>query len=129
MRLLVTLIFLLTPLQPVAALALCLGVEHGTAMPCDPGMSEMSEQTQDSQGAAAVAPTGAAHLATLWSTDTRDRTGPCGAVGLCSAPVPGVASTVVRVPSERPADKGPLSSLPHLGLGIRPAPPLHPPRA
>ena len=129
MRLLVTLLFLLTPLQSVASLAFCLGVEHGTAMPCDPGMSEMSERDQDSPGAAAVAPTGTAHLATISSTDTRDGTGPCGAVGLCSAPVPGVASTVARALPERHGDLGPLSSLPHLGPGIRPAPPLHPPRA
>jgi hypothetical protein len=112
MRLLVTLLFLLTPLQPVAALAFCLDVEHGTGMPCDSGMSEMSER----ENLTTIAPTGVG-------------TGPCGPVGLCSAPVPGVASIVARALPEHPADTGPLSSLPHLGPGIRPAPPLDPPRA
>ncbi len=109
MRLLVTLLFLLTPLQAVAALAFCLNVEHGTAMPCDSGMSEMGDL-------ATIAPTGGGP-------------GPCGPVGLCSAPVPGVVSTVARDLPEHPADTGPPSSLPHLSPGIRPAPPLDPPRA
>jgi hypothetical protein len=109
MRLLVTLLFLLTPLQPVAALAFCLDVEHGTAMPCDSGMSEMGD------------------LATIAPTSVG--TGLCGPVGLCSTPLPGVASTAARALPEHPADTGPLSSLSHIGPGIRPAPPLDPPRA
>jgi hypothetical protein len=129
MRLLVTLLFLITPLQPVAALAFCLGLERGPAMSCDPGMGEMSQRGEDSQGAMAATPSGTQNLATLSSTDSMDATGPCGAVGLCSAPVPGVVSTVARALPVRPVDSGPLSSLPHLDPGIRPAPPLHPPRA
>jgi hypothetical protein len=129
MRLLVTLLFLLTPLQSMAALALCLGVKPDTAMACDPGMSEMSEGDEDSQGAMAATPSATQKLATLSSTDSMDGTGPCGAVGLCSAPMPGVMSTVARALPGRPTDTGPLASLPHLGPGIRPAPPLHPPRA
>lgn len=129
MRLLVTLLFLPTPLQSVVALAFCLGVERGTAMPCDPGMNEMTELSEDSPGGAAATPTGTAHLATILSADVVGGSGACSAVGLCSTPVPGVASAIARDPAERPADAGPLSSLPHLGPGIRPAPPLHPPRA
>jgi hypothetical protein len=129
MRLLVTLLFLITPLQPVAALAFCLGLEQGTAMSCDPGMAEMSERDEDSQGAMAATASGTENLATLWSMDSMEPTVPCGAVGLCSAPMPGVMSNVTRALPERPADTGPLASLPHLDPGIRPAPPLHPPRA
>lgn len=129
MRLLVTLLFLLTPLQSLAALAFCVGQEQGTAMPCDPGMSEMGERNEDSQGAPEPAPSDNAHLATISSADDMSGRGPCGAVGLCSAPVPGVVSVAARALPEGPADTGPLSSLPHLGPGLRPAPPLHPPRA
>jgi hypothetical protein len=129
MRLLVILMFLLTPLQPVAALALCLGVEHGAAMPCYPGTGEMSEPDEDSQLAVVPAPAGTAHFATISLTDSRDGTAACGAVGLCSAPVPGVAPAIARGLPERPADIGPISFLPHLGPGTRPAPPLQPPRA
>lgn len=128
MRLLVTLLFLITPLQPVAALAFCLGLQQGTAMPCDPGMGEMSER-EDRQGAMATVPSGTENFATLSATDSMHRIGPCGTVGPCSAPVPGVVSSVPRALPEHSADRGPLSSLPHFGPGIRPAPPLHPPRA
>jgi hypothetical protein len=127
MRLLVTLLFLLTPLQSVAALALCLGIEHGAAAPCDPGMGDMSEENEEEQGAI-PALAGTAQLATVSSSD-RGTTGACGAVGLCSAPVPSVTSTVVGALPERGADTRPSSLLPHLGPGIRPAPPPHPPKA
>jgi hypothetical protein len=127
MRLLVTLLLLLTPLQSVAALAVCLGVEHGSAVPCDPGMGAMSEGNEEGPGAM-PASAGTAHLVTLSSSD-RATTGACGAVGLCSAPVPSVASTVVGALPERAADAKPSSSLQHLGPGIHPAPPPHPPRA
>ena len=128
MRLLVILLLLLTPLQSVVALAFCLGVEQGTAVPCDSGMSEMTERDEDIHGAAA-APSDPEHLSTISSTDTLSGSGACGAVGPCSNTVPGVASRVTRALSERPTETGPLSSLPHLGPGIRPAPALDPPRA
>ena len=129
MRLLVTLLFLLTPLQPVAGLAFCLGLEQDTAMPCDLDMREMGERNEDSHGAPASGPSDDEHIATISSADAMSASGACGAVGLCSAPVPGIVSIVARALPERPADTGPLSSLPHLGPGDRPAPPLHPPRA
>ena len=129
MRLLVSLLFLLTPLQPLAALALCVSVEHGDAMPCDPGMAGASERNGESHGVAAGVPTGTAHFVMISSGDVADLAGACGALGLCSARVPGVASTVLPAFPERPADKGSSSFLPELGPGIRPAPPPHPPRA
>jgi hypothetical protein len=127
MRLLVMVLLLLTPLQSVAALAFCLGVEHGAAAPCDPGMGAMSEGNEERPGAI-PASAGTAHLLTISLSD-RATTEACGAVGLCSAPVPSVASTVVGALPERGANTLPSSLLPHLGPGIRPAPPPHPPRA
>lgn len=126
MRLLLASLLMLTPLQSVAALVLCLGVEHGAAVPCDPGtaMVEENEGKPDAISASA----GTAHLVTISSSDWAS-TGACGAVGLCSAPVPTVASMVVGALPERGADTLPSSLLPHLGPGIRPAPSPHPPKA
>lgn len=129
MRLFVTVLLLLTPLQSVAALAFCVSQEQGTAIPCDPGISEMGERNNESPDAPEPAPADNAHLATISSADAMIGGGPCGAVGLCSAPVPGIVSVAARALPESPADTGPLSSLARLGPGVRPPPPLHPPRA
>ena len=126
MRLLLASLLMLTPLQSVAALVFCLGGEHGAAAPCDPGRA-MIEGDEEKAGAS-PASAGTAHLVTISSSDWAS-TGACGAVGLCSAPVPSVASTVVGALPERGADTQPSSLLPHLGPGIRPAPPPHPPKA
>jgi hypothetical protein len=126
MRLLLTLLLMLTPLQSVAALVFCLGVEHGTAAPCDAGRA-MIEGKDEMPGPIPVSAE-TAHLVTIASSDWAS-TGACGAVGLCSAPVPSVASTVVGALPDRGADTRPSSLLPHLGPGIRPAPPPHPPKA
>ena len=127
MRLLVTFLLLLTPLQSVAALALCLGVEHGAALPCDPGMGAMSQGTDETAGAI-TASAGSAHLLTISSSDGA-APGACGTIGLCSAPVPSVVSTVGGTLPEHGADTPPSSLLPQLGPGISPAPPPHPPKA
>ena len=127
MRLLVTLLLLLTPLQSVAALVFCLGIEHGAAAPCDSSMGAMSEGNEEELGAI-PASAGTTHLVMI-STSDRGTSGACGAVGLCSAPVPTVPSTGVGDLLERGSDTRPSSLMPHLGLGIRPAPPPHPPKA
>src|SRR5688572_16223155 len=101
MRLLLTLLLMLTPLQSVAALVFCLGVEHGAAAPCDPG-SAMIEGSREKSGAI-TSSAGTSHLVTISSNDLPS-TGACGAAGLCSAPVPSVASTVVGALPERGTD-------------------------
>jgi hypothetical protein len=112
MRLLVALVFLLTPLRGVAAAVLCVSAEHGSGVPCESGMADMGEDegVMQQDGGAASAPL-------------------CGAVGLCAAATPSLVGTIALLPLERATDAGLATSTPQLGPGIRPAPPIHPPRA
>lgn len=126
MRLLAALLFLLTPLRSVAAVALCVAAEHGHAAACAPGMAKMGEGEDPSPMAYSAAP---GQGAAIGSADTPDSLAGCGADGLCGATLPGVTPMVAALLREQKTHAGPLSFPPHLGPGTRPAPPLQPPRA
>ena len=127
MRFLAVLLFLLTPLRSVAAAALCYAAEHGSAVACAPGMTEMVHE-----GASTTEPRGPstpAHLDLDGLAADLDGLIACGAIGLCGAASPGIAVALAAFPLDRETAAGPAAISPHLGPGIRPAPPIHPPRA
>ena len=127
MRLLAVLLFLLTPLRGVAAAALCYAAEHGAAVACEPGMAGASghDGMPGDQGPMPGAP----HVAAIDLAADLDGLLGCSAIGLCAATPSSIAASIATLPQERVTDAGPATPLPHFGPGIRPAPPIHPPRA
>jgi hypothetical protein len=127
MRLLVVLLFLLTPLRGVTAAALCYVADHGSAAACEPGMTGMVHEAGGTT--APGGPSGVTHLDLgSMAADHAGLPG-CGAIGLCGAVSPGIAATLAALPPDRDRDSGPAAMSPPLGPGTRPAPPIHPPRA
>ena len=128
MRFIAALLFLLTPLQPVAAVAFCVAAERASGHACEPGMGEMSGHVAGKDDGRPVSHPATSHTGlALWSVP--QGTTSCGTAGLCSAPPPTVTPTVTAVAPERPADLARPSSTSDFGPGTRPAPPPHPPRA
>ncbi len=118
MRLIAALIFLLTPLQPVAAAALC--VLEAQAMEDACGATMLPDD-----GSAA---TGELVTATVVSAAAPDTpVNGCEVSGACRAPVPAITLpplTALRTDgflTEAPTDPTSLITAP------RPAPPIHPP--
>lgn len=128
MRFLFALLFLVTPFRSVAAAVVCLAADHGGAAACESGTAG----TSGSHGTRALGSTSAPtpmHMAGADSgTELGDMPG-CGAIGLCAATPASIVATVAPLPLERVTDGGLSTSLPQLGPGIRPAPPIHPPIA
>jgi len=127
MRFLVVLLFLLTPLRGVAAAVLCYAAEHGSAVGCEPGTAGMVHEgasTTEPHGPSTVAPPDLGGPA----ADPGGLPG-CGAVGLCGSTSPGIAAALAGIPLDRQSAAAPQAISPLLGPGIRPAPPIHPPRA
>ena len=126
MRVVFALLFLLTPLQPFAAVALCVAADHGRPFACGSGMSDMSggEAMEEAAVSRAVTP----HPAVSRWSAPGEASG-CSAVGLCDAPALGVAPVAIGFLPERPTDMAPQLAIPPLDPGTRPAPPPHPPRA
>ncbi|MBA2291584.1 MAG: hypothetical protein H0W15_03915 [Gemmatimonadales bacterium] len=118
MRLIAALIFLLTPLQPVAAAALCVLEAQATEEGCDSGMIPGNGP--------AVA--GVLVTAPVLSAAAPDMsTHGCDVSGACRAPAPAITLPPVAAlrtggfHTEAPTDPTSLITAP------RPAPPIHPP--
>ena len=129
MRLLFAVVFLLTPLRGVSAVALCVVGGHGREMACEPGMAGMGGENGHDMAPDAGSPAEFAHLAGAHPAPSPDMPISCGALGLCAATVPSIAGSLAEIPPENLADVHPVSFARLLGPGTRPAPPIHPPRA
>ena len=126
MRVVAALLFLVTPLQPFAAVALCLAADHNAPLACGSTMGEMSGHKGG--GGGGVTHAKVSHTAVpVWNAP--GEASGCRAVGLCDAPAPGIAPVIIGFSQERATDTTPHPSIPPLGPGTRPAPPPHPPRA
>jgi hypothetical protein len=126
MRVIAALLFLLTPLQPFAAVAVCLAADHSVTLACGSSMGEMSGREGVEEGAVTHA-AGSHTVVPVWSAP--GEASGCSVVGLCDAPAPGIAPVIIGFPQERPTDMALHPPMPPLGPGTRPAPPPHPPKA
>lgn len=124
MRLLLAVFCLVTPLRAVAAATVCIVAEHGGRAACESGAGQMGgHEGQDPNDADPV------HLDDAGEAGTAAAPVGCGSLGLCTATAPSIAGSITALSIEPcTLSQIPIAS-PLLELGIRPAPPIHPPRA